>query len=77
MPHAHAQRGGHRSTEAYRFVLADVERQAWEAIAAAGIEPHSFGSCHAFWPAKQRILLEQHGISWRTPAQMNPNVLYD
>lgn len=35
------------------------------------------GSCHLYWETKQRILKEEYGIEWKTPAEMNPNVAYD
>jgi len=30
-----------------------------------------------FWGLKKKILLEQYGISWKSPADMNPNTEYD
>lgn len=35
------------------------------------------GFCHLFWRTKKRILWEQYGLAWRTPAEMNPHVLID
>ena len=29
-----------------------------------------------FWSAKKDILLRQHGIDWRTPAELNPSIAY-
>lgn len=35
------------------------------------------GSCHALWAAQKRILFEEHGITWFSPDQMNPDVVFD
>jgi hypothetical protein len=35
------------------------------------------GNCHDLWRAQKRILKEKHGIDWRTPAEMNPDIIFD
>lgn len=35
-----------------------------------------FGSCHEIWNLKRRFL-EERGITWKSPAMMNPMVLFD
>lgn len=35
------------------------------------------GSCHAFWREKQRVLRDEHGVDWKTPAQINPGIRFD
>ena len=35
------------------------------------------GFCFEFWAVKQRILREKYGIEWKTPAEMNPNSIFD
>jgi hypothetical protein len=35
------------------------------------------GFCHVRWSAKQRLLKERYGIDWRSPAEMNPQVIFD
>jgi hypothetical protein len=57
-----------------------VEKAAREAEAeleAEGWLKHVMGYCHAFWPTQKRILREKYGIEWRTPSEMNPDVLFD
>jgi hypothetical protein len=34
------------------------------------------GTCHYYWSIKKRLLAER-GITWRSPAEMNPGVLFD
>ena len=37
----------------------------------------TLGHCHLLWSVQQRILKEKYGIDWKTPAEMNPEILYD
>lgn len=38
--------------------------------------PRGMGFCHIYWSTKTAVLA-QHGIAWRSPACMNPGVLFD
>ena len=40
-----------------------------------GVKPR-FGVCHAIW-SKQKELLAEHGINWLSPAELNPEVIFD
>ncbi|NQS72554.1 MAG: hypothetical protein HQQ73_10465 [Desulfobulbaceae bacterium] len=35
------------------------------------------GFCHLYWTIVKRILWEKHGIDWKSPAEMNPDVFFD
>lgn len=35
------------------------------------------GSCHWIWAMKKSILHEKYGITWYSPAELNPDVIYD
>lgn len=37
----------------------------------------TMGFCHLYWGTMQGILRTRYGIEWKTPAQMNPDTLYD
>ncbi len=40
-------------------------------------QPRGMGFCFAYWSAKKRILKEDYGIEWDSPAMMNPRVIFD
>ena len=40
-------------------------------------EPRMLGFCHMFWGTKKKLLKEEYGIDWLTPAECNPDVMYD
>lgn len=37
---------------------------------------YGLGSCHIYWERKKQLLRE-HGIDWKTPAECNPDILFD
>lgn len=39
--------------------------------------PRGLGFCHTYWIEKKRILKEKYGIDWKSPAEMNPDVIFD
>jgi hypothetical protein len=36
-----------------------------------------FGSIHFYWQELRRTLKNDHGIEWRSPSELNPNICYD
>lgn len=59
-----------------RQVLEQAEQEAKMSLADQGVEMHR-GYCHLFWEKKAEILADRYGITWFSPADMNPYVLYD
>lgn len=57
--------------------LIDAAEQEAEAQLLAEGHGLSLGFCHLLWPLQQTILREKHGIHWQTPAEMNPDVIFD
>jgi hypothetical protein len=53
-----------------------AELEAEERLRAQGI-PRLLGYCHALWGEQQEILKTKYGIDWKTPAEMNPNIIFD
>ena len=39
--------------------------------------PKLLGYCHTFWETKKRVLKEDYGIEWLTPAECFPDVRFD
>ncbi|MCA9173254.1 MAG: hypothetical protein KDB14_02080 [Planctomycetales bacterium] len=60
---------------AIRAIVDAAEAQAIEEL---GIHDDSQpGVCHRIWAAQTRILKETHGIEWRSPAELNEDVVFD
>ena len=61
-------------TEAYKEVASVIE----EVIKADLGEVYGgFGSCRAIWRERKRLLLEEYGIEWFSPAELNRMVCFD
>ncbi len=58
-------------------LLKSVGEQADRELTSDGVSCREFGFCHWRWAVMKQILLEQHGIVWRSPAEMNPHICYD
>lgn len=62
-----------QATEKWEEVIYDVEKEVDEELKD---ENRGMGFCHAYWSAK-RAALARRGIEWRSPAAMNPRVMFD
>lgn len=40
-------------------------------------EKELFSFCHLYWGTKKKILKEQFGIEWQSPAELNPDINFD
>lgn len=60
-------------TPEFQAIKDEVERKV---VARVG-KPSGMGYCHKYWYAKAQILREEYGITWRSPAIMNPGVIFD
>lgn len=55
-----------------------IREAAEEADHAADLAGHfGKGRCHFVWATQKKILVERHGITWLSPADMNPGVAFD
>ena len=40
-------------------------------------DDYAIGFCHVIWRHKKRILQEEFGLEWQSPAELNPDTFYD
>ena len=62
------------------FRQADIEAEIETKIVAEqffGDSKLMMGFCHQLWPTKKRILKEKYNIDWKTPSEMNPDIMFD
>lgn len=58
----------------YERIIDDVEKKVGELLSD---EPRGMGFCFLYWNTKANVLSEYYGIEWRSPAIMNPGVMFD
>lgn len=61
------------NTEEYK----KIEKELHEKIVAVIGKGGYMGYCHRYWSVKRRILREDYAIEWKSPAQLNPGVMFD
>ncbi len=60
-------------TEEYKKIEKELEQLIEERLGSGGY----LGFCHGYWMVKKRILKEKYNIDWKSPAELNPGVLFD
>lgn len=60
-------------TSQWEEIYYDVEQ---ECDLRLGDIPHGMGFCFSYWSTLRQVLAER-GISWRSPHEMNPGVMFD
>lgn len=57
-------------------VIEAAQKEAVAAVESRG-NVRVLGRCQYIWWEQERILEEKHGITWFSPAQMNPDIMMD
>lgn len=60
----------------YAEVFRKIDAEVKEALAGHP-QRGSMGFVHLVWETKKRILLQKYSIGWKTPAELNPQVMFD
>ncbi len=55
-------------------IIRKAEKDAEEELSG---EPEGLGFCHLLWATQKEIPQTKYRISWETPAEMNPDVIFD
>ena len=58
-------------------VEAEAQARQLQNQKSASVSTSNRGFCHLQWAIVKRLLLERHGISWRSPAELNPWITFD
>ena len=61
-------------TQEYKEAMEYVERRAFFYFF---FKRKGMGFCHTYWAFKKRILKEKFNIDWKTPQELNPDVMFD
>lgn len=61
-------------TARWEEIIDEVEQKVQKQLADT---PRGMGFCHAYWYTKGNVLRDDYGLEWRSPAIMNPRVLFD
>lgn len=58
----------------YESVIDEANKKIYSILEG---HPRGMGFCFAYWNTKAQVLKADYGIEWRSPAIMNPHVMFD
>lgn len=61
-------------SEQYLAIKSELEKKLYKKFKG---ELRGMGFCFMYWSAKSAMLKSEYGIEWRSPAIMNPRVMFD
>jgi len=61
----------------YKDLIKKADKEAEKFLEGKRPVRGQLGYCHFFWGTKQKILKEKYDVDWKTPAEINPWVLFD
>jgi len=65
-------------TKFYLSIQSELEAKIIKKmIKQYGTEDLGLGTCHVYWDIKAEILKRDYGIMWKSPAELNPDILFD
>ena len=63
-------------TSEYQNISNEVDEETNKILSEQSI-PKTRGYINKFWALKKQILKNKHNLNWKTPAEMNPGILFD
>ena len=60
----------------YKAIFDDVEATLSRMFAKEIADPEC-GFCHVYWEEKKRLLWENHSVRWESPADLDPETMFD
>jgi hypothetical protein len=66
-----------QAEEAFRSWVAERNAEYLRRGLTNMVSERPRGGCHFVWREMKKVLLEQYGIKWFTPAEMNPGSRFD
>ncbi len=62
----------------YSSIISNVQERVIAEMEAENLgSSRGFGACHTIWNRQKDILYNEHGLDWKTPAELNPYTAYD
>ena len=65
------------NTDEYKQIEEELDERIRLQIKAMGYNENMFGICHLYWEIKKEILELEYGIDWKSPEELNPDIIFD
>ena len=60
-------------TEYFKSIKKEVDEKIKKEVG----DTNFFGGCHLYWSVKKMILKRDYNIDWKSPAELNPHIIFD
>ena len=64
------------NSEEYKKIKDELEKKINLKIEIDG-HKKGMGYCHIYWEYKKEILKKDYNIDWKSPAELNPHIIFD
>ena len=58
-------------------LITQASTEANATLEKRGLKRGELGACHEHWEEMKRILKEKYQIDWKSPAEVNPSIIFD
>lgn len=64
-------------TKEYKDIADELEEKINCKMILLDMPTSAMGSCHFYWTIKKSILKEDYDIDWKSPEELNLNIIFD
>ncbi len=65
------------NSEEYKQIEKELDERIRLQLKFMGYDENMMGICHIYWNLKKEILESEYGINWKSPEELNPDILFD
>lgn len=63
-------------SEEYKKIEEELEKKI-NILTKVNDNQKGLGYCHIYWEYKKMILKRDYNIDWKSPAELNPDIIFD
>lgn len=64
-------------TKEYKDIVKELEEKIALQLLVLKVPHGDIGTCHIYWNIKKHILNKDYGIDWKSPAELNSDIIFD
>lgn len=65
------------NTDKFKNIEKELNEKIEIFLKANHISQETLGYCHAYWETKKALLKKYYNIDWKTPEELNPEIIFD
>lgn len=64
-------------TKEYKEIVNELEKKIDSMMTLLNVSRDVAGACHIYWNIKKNILKEDYNMEWKSPSELNPDIIFD